>query len=473
MNFVIFMPDEMRAESAGCYGHPQVRTPNLDAFAEEGTSFTQCYAQHPVCSPSRCSLMTGWYPHVAGHRTLWHLLRPHEPNTLKYFRQAGCDVRWWGKNDLLAVDSFPDSVTSADFPPSKGQHGPLVREGADDPHWDSFLAGAFPGGPWDTGDGACVKAAIDYLRAGPTEPFVIYLPLTYPHPAYSAPEPFHSMYSPDDVPDLRPPGLEGKPAFHELIRETRKLGGLDEGELRRIAAVYFGMITYSDWLFGEFLRALEETGHAGDTTVFFTADHGDWAGEYGLVEKWPSALDDTIIRVPLVVRTPDGAAGNRVDTPVEMFDISATMMDLAGIDAQHTHFARSLTPQLAGAAGDADRCAFAEGGYDPHEPHCFEGRADLGWTPENIYYQKGKLQQDHPDCVCRSVMVRDNTHKFIYRTRDACELYDMDADPRELNNLYGRPEAADVQRRLESRLLHFLAETSDVTPVDEDPRGLP
>jgi choline-sulfatase len=110
MNFILFNPDEMRAESAGCYGHPVAPTPNLNRLASEGTRFDQCHVQHPVCTPSRCSFMTGWYPHVRGHRTLWHMLRPDEPNLLKYLKQAGYEVLWGGKNDLLAPESFADSV---------------------------------------------------------------------------------------------------------------------------------------------------------------------------------------------------------------------------------------------------------------------------------------------------------------------------------------------------------------------------
>ncbi len=475
MNFIIFMPDEMRADAAsGAYGHPLVQTPNLDRLAADGTAFTACYTQHPVCTPARCSMFTGWYPHVAGHRTLWHLLRPHEPNTLRYFKEAGYDVRWWGKNDLLTDDSLAQSVDEADFPPSGGHGGGLVRTGPEDPLFDSFLAEPHPGGLWDVSDAACVKAAIEYLRNKPDDrPFVLYLPLTYPHPAYTAPEPYHSMYDPADVPDLRPADVEGKPMYHRLIRETRKLDGIDEATMRTISAVYYGMISYSDWLLGQMLDAVDETGHREDTTVFFTADHGDWAGEYGLVEKWPSAMDDTITRVPFVVRTPGGAKGHVVDTPIEMFDLSATMMDLAGIEAKHTHFARSLVPQLHGQAGDADRRAFCEGGYDPHEPHCFEGRPSLGWTPENIYYQKGALQQSHPDSVCRTAMIRDARYKLVYRTRDVCELYDLQTDPRELRNLYDDPASADVRKRLEGELLHWYARTADVTPTDEDRRGLP
>ena len=112
-NFVFFQPDEMRAESLGCYGHKVSKTPNFDAFAAEGTRFDQCHVSYTVCSQSRVAFMTGWPTHVRGHRTLWSLLHDWEPNMLKYFKRAGYDVRWWGKNDLLAPDAFNASVSSA------------------------------------------------------------------------------------------------------------------------------------------------------------------------------------------------------------------------------------------------------------------------------------------------------------------------------------------------------------------------
>ena len=475
MNFVIFMPDEMRAESAGCYGHPLVQTPNLDRLAEQGTRFDLCYAQHPVCTPSRCSMFTGWYPHVSGHRTLWHLLRPHEPNLLRYLKVGGYDVRWYGKNDLLAADSFAGSATEA-LGPNRPNVGPRLAGDPRDPLYESFLAQPFPGGPMDTGDAVSVQRGIDYIRSRPAGPFMLYLPLTLPHPYYSAPKPWHDMYKGKDLPPPRASELGNKPSFHRLIRQTRRLHDLNDRDFRRIAAVYLGMISYVDFLLGELLAALSEAGLAEDTCVIFTADHGDWAGEYGLVEKWPSALDDCIVRVPLVIRLPGGKLAHAVNTPVELFDVMATVLELAGVQASHTHFARSLTAQLSGAPGDPARAAFAEGGYDPHEPHCFEGRpaGDFAkWGPDNIYYQKGRLQQTHPASVCRAVMIRTAAHKLIYRTADACELYHMAADPGELNNLYGRPEVAGLQQELEARLLRFMATTSDVTPFDEDPRGLP
>ncbi len=236
------------------------------------------------------------------------------------------------------------------------------------------------------------------------------------------------------------------------------------------------MIGFIDELLGQLLDALDGTELAERTTLFFFSDHGDYAGDYGLVEKWPSAVEDIISRVPLVARTPGGAAGHVVGEPVELFDLMATTLDLAGIEAQHTHFARSFVSQLQGTAGDPERAVFIEGGYARHEPHNFEGRPDrdqFAREARNIYYPKGKLQQDQPDSVGRVVAIRTASHKLVYRPTGVCELYDLEADPQELHNHYNEPPYAAVQRTLETRLLAWFTQTGDVTPFDMDPRGLP
>ena len=475
MNFVLFNPEELRAESVGCYGHPLAPTPNMDRLAAEGVRFDQCFVQHTVCSPSRCSFMTGWYPHVRGHRTLWHMLRPDEPNLLRYLREAGYQIRWYGKNDLLSVESFPDSVTSAE---SRGRRAFGRNPYAfDDPRYYSFLYEPYDGPIEEHSDYANVHGAMDFLRSKPQEPFLIYLPLAFPHPPYSAPRRWYDCVDPDALPPMRPADLPNKPDFYAHIRRTRRLTELDEAHFRKIQAVYLGMTGFVDDLLGQLLRTLEETGLADQTTVFVFADHGDYAGDYGLVEKWPSGLEDVLTRVPFIVRTPEGTMDHVVREPVELFDMMATVLELAGIPARHTHFARSLVPQLGGEAGDPTRAAFAEGGYSLHEPHCFEGRVEdispLYRDPTHIYYPKGKLQQDHPESVCRAVMIRTMTHKLVHRPEGLSELYDLRSDPQELSNVYGRPEVAEVQRELERRLLDWYVETGDVTPFEEDPRGLP
>jgi len=476
MNFVLFYPDEMRAESVSCYGHPLVKMPNYDRVASEGVRFEQCHVQHTVCSPSRCSMMTGWYPHTAGHRTLWRLLRLHEPSLFRYLREAGYHIEWHGKNDLYSPDSFPLAVDN--YACEGGRHAGPNPFAPGDPRRQTFLYDAAPGGPEDSADMHKVQAGIDFLRARQPgdKPFLLYLPLSLPHCPYSAPQPWHDMYDPDELPPLRPAELPGKPDYHRLIREYRRLNEVPDEVFRKIQAVYLGMNSYADWILGRLLDALEETGLAEDTTLVILSDHGDWAGDFGLVEKWPSGLDDCLTRVPFIVRTPGGEAGHVVEEPMEIFDLTPTILELAGLEARHTHFARSFVAQLHGAGGDGERAVFADGGYDPHEPHCFEGKGtqyDIGPDSGGIYYQKGLQQQARPESVCRCTMIRTLTHKLVRRTRGENELYDLVKDPRELHNVYGDPGYAATRAELESRMLTRYLETSDVVPFDPNPRGLP
>jgi choline-sulfatase len=478
MNFIFLVPDELRAESVGCYGHPVAATPNMDRLAAEGVRFDQCHVQHTVCAPSRCSFMTGWYPHVRGHRTLWHLLRPDEPNLLRYLKEAGHLVYWdGGHNDLLSPACFP---TSVDILKDSGGavHGTNPFDFSD-PRYYSFLH-APPNGPLEShGDYAKILAAAEFIRSRPARPFAMHLPLIFPHCPYCVPEGWGGKIDPASLPPLRPPGLAGKPDFHQLIRRYRHLDLLDDACMRRINATYLEMISFFDHLLGMLLEALESTGADKDTALFLFSDHGDWAGDYGLVEKWPSALDDTLTRVPLLIRAPGGLAGHVVKEPVELFDIMPTALELAGVRARHTHFAQSLVPQLRGAAGDPDRAVFAEGGYDVHESHCLEGH---GGNPDeeritrdrrSVYYPKRAQQQERPESVCRSVMIRTSTHKLIHRRHGLSELYDLVDDPRELRNRHDDPALAAIRSDLERRLLDWQLSTSDVTPLDEDPRGIP
>ena len=471
MNFIYFNPDEMRADVLACYGHPVAKTPNIDRFARMGVRFDQCHVQHTVCTPSRCSFMTGWYPHVAGHRTLWHCLRPHEPNTLRYLKDEGYQVHVIGKNDLLAPGSVEPSVTRIHQSSPGAFAEPAYPPG--DPRRKNFLYQPMDGAP---GDLHRIEAAIDYLRSRKASdpPFMLYLPTILPHCPYTVPEPWYSMYDPADLPPLRE--LHGeKPAFHRAIRSYRQLDENNDGDLRKVMAVYLGMVSYVDHLFGRLMESLEETGLAGDTTVFFFSDHGDWAGDYGLVEKWPSGLDDTLRRVPMIVQGPGFAQGHVVKEVIECFDIMASTLELAGIRPDHSHFSQSMVPALKGAPGDPKRAVFAEGGYDIHEGHCFEGKPSDGvaGNPDSIYYPKGIQQQEAPETVSRAVMIRTLGHKLIRRPGGVHELYDYSSDPLEQFNVYGHAGYAEVQQELEERLLDWYIHSSDVVPLEPDPRGWP
>jgi choline-sulfatase len=323
-----------------------------------------------------------------------------------------------------------------------------------------------------TSDYENLQEAIRVLETPSDKPFCLYLPLLFPHPPFAAPEEFQDMYNPADLPPLRPPGLPLKPNFHQAIRETRHLDRLSETDLRKIQAVYLGMISYSDWLLGELMAALERTGHVDDTALFTFADHGEWAGDFGLVEKWPSAMEDPLTRVPLIARIPKCKPGHVAKEIVELYDVMPTCLELAGIRPKHTHFAHSLAPQLRGEPGDASRAAFCEGGYNTYEPQCFEPFQDFN-DPSNIYYPKVKLQNERPETITRTTMIRTLQRKLILRPDGQSELYDLEKDPRELNNLHQSPAYTADGAQLESRILNWYVRTSDVAPRQSDPRGFP
>ncbi|HLK51587.1 MAG TPA: sulfatase-like hydrolase/transferase [Bryobacteraceae bacterium] len=469
-NLVLFMADELRAESIACYGHPLVRTPNIDRFAKAGTRFEQCHVQNPVCEPSRCSFLTGWPVHVRGHRSLYYSLHPDEPNLFRYLKEAGYEVWWFGKNDLLAPDSFAASVTHAEAGPPAGMFtkNPYA---ADDPRFYTFLWEE-GGDPRSTGDYANMQSAARVLQERRRAPVCLFLPLLYPHPPYSAPRGFHNMYRPADIPPLRPASTPKQARFHAALRHRMRLDQVGDDLFRRIHAVYLGQISYFDWVFGEMLAAIDNAGRAQDTYVFLFSDHGDFAGDYGLVEKWPNAMPDVLTRIPLIVRGPGVAAGHTAAGQVELFDVMATCLELAGVRARHRHFAQSLRPQMSGGAGDRNRPVFCEGGYNTSEPWAFEP-LDQFADPSNPYYPKVALQNQEPDTVTRSTMIRTLTHKLILRPDDQSELYDFATDPRELHNAYGDSAYQGVQERLTAALADWYVRTSDVAPPERDPRGFP
>ena len=470
-NFIFYMPETLRADSLACYGHPLVKTPNIDRLAGQGVRFEQAHVQNTVCGPSRCSLMTGWPVHVRGHRSLYYFLRPDEPHLFQYLKHSGYDVFWYGKNDLLAPESFPDSVTDWGHGRARGPQpgNPWPME---DRRFYSFLYG--PGGDRrDTADWAQVESAIRVLERPQDKPFCIFLPLSMVHPPFTAPKDFHDMYDPARVPPLRPADLARKPDFFEGIRRTRRLDKMTEADFRKIRAVYLGMVSYLDWMLGEFMGALDRTGHTDDTALFFFSDHGEWGGDYGLVEKWPSACDDVLTHVPLIARIPGVTKAGHVSREiVELFDIMPTCLELAGIPARHTHFARSLMPQARGGAGDAQRAAFCEGGYNVNEPQCFEPM-EAAADPKAIYYPKVKLQHEHPETITRATMIRTLEFKMVARPDGLSELYDLKKDPQELRNVYGEPAYAAAQQDLHARMLDWYIRTADVAPKQHDPRGFP
>jgi arylsulfatase A-like enzyme len=254
-----------------------------------------------------------------------------------------------------------------------------------------------------------------------------------PHYPYVAPEPYASMYDPDEI-DPWPSYEEdftGKPAIHERHSAYRFPGGHGDWRDRWAEAVakYHGFLTFLDDQFGRLLDALEDCGLADQTVVVHAADHGDFAGGHRQFNKGPLMYEDTY-RVPLLVRWPGVTDGGVRDEFVVLQDLMPTFCDLGGADAPDSTHSRSLVPLLRDEVDDWRDQVVSEYHGD-----------EFG-----LYSQR---------------MVRWDDYKFVFNYPDRNELYDLGADPHELENRIDDPEYADVTAEGAERLREWMDATGD------------
>jgi choline-sulfatase len=409
-------------------------------------------------------MATGWPTSVRGHRSLYYFLQPDEPNMFRYLLQAGYDVYMYGKNDVLAPQSIAGSLTEWRNPRPPASEFAAI----DKPQHPTTMLLPPGGDRRATVDYAALQLAIAVLeRKENDRPFCILLSLFEPHPPYTISADFYNLYRPSDVPAPVPPGLPRRPRFHQAMRDASGLSQVTEAEFRKVRAVYYGQVSYSDWLLGELLEAIERTNHSRDTALLVCSDHGDYTGDYGLVEKWPSGLEDCLTHVPLIGRLPGAPSGRVAPDLVELYDVMATCLALAGTSATHTNFARSLVPEMHGLPGDEARAAFTEGGYNTYEPQAFEPIID------GLYGPKTRLQNEHPETITRCAAIRTRRYKLIVRPNDQSELYDCRGDPMQERNLFADSSVRDVQGELQTRLTNWYVDTSGIPPLKRDPRGAP
>lgn len=486
-HIVIFNPDQWRADVMGHLGNPAAVTPNLDAIVtEDAVSFRHAFCQNPVCTPSRCSFMTGWYPHVRGHRTMYYMLQPDEPSLLKTLKDNGYYVWWGGKNDLIpGQGSFDDHCNIRYQPPNTAQRR-LVPNAHVDQSWRSapetdgyysFFQGKIEIPENETyaydHDWAMVEGAVDLIRNRPAgQPLCIYLPLNYPHPPYGVEEPWYSMIDRDKLPPraAAPEHWDGKPSMVKGLFASLGLQTYTEEQWTELRAVYYGMCARVDHQFGMIVHALKEAGLYDNTAICFFSDHGDFTGDYSLVEKTQNTFEDCLTRVPFVVKPPRNAsikAGIR-DTLVELIDFSATVYALTGIDPGYSHFGRSLLPLIAGETDQHRDAVFCEGGRLHGETQAMELSNEQ--REGDLYWPRSLLQRSTGPEHTKATMCRTPDYKYVRRLYEPDELYDLRADPQELRNRIDDPALAQVRQRLVERMLTFYQETSDVVPYQLDSR---
>ena len=488
-HIVIFNPDQWRADVVGHLGNPAAVTPNMDrAVQTDMVSFRNAFCQNPVCTPSRCSFMTGWYPHTRGHRTMFHMLHSDEPMLLKTLKDAGYFVWWGGKNDVVpAQNGYHDycdvkyvAPDTSERPLRRNLHALKEWRGASDGYnFYSFFAGKLskPDGEHHVydNDWAMVEGAIDFINnAPPDRPLCIYLPLSYPHPPYAVEDPWYSLIDRDLIPPRipTPDDWSEKPSLLKGIYDEQHLQGWTEDRWTELRGTYYGMCARVDTQFGMVMDALRNAGLYDDTAVFFFSDHGDFTGDYGLVEKTQNTFEDCLTHVPFMIKLPiDHTVQPGIrDALVELIDFPATVEALTGIGPHHTHFGRSLLPLIAGETDEHRDAVFCQGGRLYGERQAMELESKGG--ADGLYWPRLQWQQqdDGPEHT-KATMCRTHDHKYVYRLYEQDELYDLSQDPGERYNRIDDPALESIKMALQERLLRFMMETADNVPWQTDRRS--
>ncbi len=485
-HIVIFNPDEMRGDAMH---HPGNVMPFLESMTrEDAVAFDRAYCQNPVCVPSRCSFFTGLYPHVAGHRTMSHLLQPGETTLLKELKDSGYYVWMNDRNDLTAgqipgwTESHADEIYySGQVKKAPGPVDPTIRGKRGSKFFYSHYEGELrldEDGRNYNSDDEVVDAAIDrILHPVDDRPMCLFLGLMFPHTPYRAEEPYFSAIDRETIaPRVRWEECTGRPRIEALIRQYQALDGMTEEDWAALRGVYYGMCRKVDDQFKRLVMALKDAGIYEDCAIFFLSDHGDYTGDYGLAEKAQNSFPECLSRVPLLIKPPKGVdfTPGTTDTLTELVDFYATALDFAGIPASHTHFGHSLRTQLADHDLEHRKYAFCEGGRAPGESHCDEYHDGTGKDPSPmVVYWPKKMAQTDDEAHAKGIMMVSKRYKYVSRILGSDEFYDLERDPQEKHNVIGDPQYAPVLAEMRMDMLKWLQGTADIVPFRHDQRFTP
>lgn len=459
-NILLICTDQQRFDSLGCYGNPDVLTPNIDSLASDGVRFETCYVQNPVCAPSRASLMTGRFPHANGVWANGVALGDEQPLFTRSLADSGYDCGLVGKLHLApAFGGQTERRLDDGFRYFKWAHDPahsspenayhqwlrerfplLYLEAKEDAKRFHSMPSEAHFTRWVTDEG------IDFISSARVseEPFFLWLNYFDPHHPFVAPEDYRSLYDRDS---LAPPigsseELTTKPPIHaEASRESHAgnaPGFLDytPAEIQEIRATYYAMVSSIDFEVGRLLEILETQGLADNTLVIFTSDHGEMLGDHGLLLKGPLFYEGAV-RVPLILRWPGQLAYSLYRETTQWMDVGATILDAAGVPQLESSQAKSLLRIMAGT--DVPR----------------------GWAL--CEYRDSCFPYEPP---VHATMLRFDKYKIVVyhgapatdRQRSG-ELYDLESDPTEELNLWDNPDYGSVRAELVASLLDVLVST--------------
>lgn len=350
-NVILIIADQLRRSALGCYGDPNVSTPNIDGLAASGSRFDAASSTYPVCVPFRFTLMTGEYAHTRAIPSIEWRMSPAERTLADEFNDAGFDTALFGKWHLYGGFGHLPGHTVVK---TSRTHVPRPFQG----RWQRFAGFDICNDPFDTFyfneddptpnkiDGyqtdGLFDLAIDWLSESSRadRPSATILSVEPPHPLFTAPEEYLDRWRDRDI-VLRD--------NVDIDREYRNRGPHGSSLLDDLR-VYYAMIENLDDNVGRLVSALRETGQLDDTVVALTADHGELLGSHGELAKqrpWEESIG-----IPLVVSR---GGGRVVDDPVCTEDLFPTMLGLAGLSPRDPKPGVNLAPVVAGKATGIDR----------------------------------------------------------------------------------------------------------------------
>jgi uncharacterized sulfatase len=419
LNVLFIAVDDMN-NNLGCYGHPIVKSPNIDRLAARGTRFDRAYCQYPLCSPSRSSLMTGLRPDTTKVYDLKKHFRETLPDVItmsQAFAAAGYKTARVGKiyhygnpgqigtNGLDDEPSWQTRINPrgrekdeenllTNYTPKRGLGSSL-----------SFMAAE--GADEEQTDGKVATEAIKLMEANKNEPFFLAAGFYRPHCPYVAPKKYFDMYPLESVPLMKNDFPEKLTAPADAFGSTKPWPwfGVAAEQLREAQRAYWATISFVDAQVGRLLEAVERLGIADRTVIVFWSDHGYHFGEHGLVMKMSNFENSA--RVPLIISAPGqkarGVASKRV---VELLDLYPTLTDLCGVKAPANLAGKSLRPLLENPETEWERAAVTQ---------VQRGAGQMGYS------------------------LRSERYRFTQWADGSRQLYDYETDPEEKQNLANDP----------------------------------
>lgn len=474
-NILFFIADQLRADSLGCMGNTESTTPNYDALSEEGILFENAFCQSPICVPSRCSFNTGWYPHTNGHRTIHYFLEKEDPSMMKSLKKNGYHVYLMGKSHYFDRQDEAEMAATCDLEyigcemSTNAIHriGQSVskEEISANPYYYSFYFGEMSKeAAAKTQDDLVIERTLAMIQNHELkEPFCLYVSLNLPHPPYEVEEPWFSMIDRTSIKIQTQPieHLKDKPSILYRIRENQNLTKLTEKDFQEIKATYYGMIAKLDHQLGRVLGALKEQGYYEDTHILAFADHGDFTGDYGLVEKTQNTFEDCLVHIPCIIRPAQGTPfqPRTSSSLVELNDLPQTVADLLHYELDYTQFGKSLTALFENEM-ELHEYVLSEGGRIQGEKQAMEGYTGKA----SIYWPRLEAQTRMPE-HSKAFMVRSDQYKYVYRLFEKDEFYDLTADPWEEKNVVDDQRYRLEIAKMKDWLLKKLIETTDNVPM--------